>query len=171
MSIWNRLFGGGTVKPAPAHENPSAGDIADTAINNNVVSSDKDGMLALFAPVGAAGEAVTDVSAMRVSTVYACLTKIAGTVTQLPVHQYRLDENGDRSRLPSTPLWWFLNESPTDAWTAASWKEWIVRCVNLRGDQFTQILRRGSEVAGFLPLHPDQVNVRLINRRLRYDVA
>ena len=162
MSLWQRLFGRNP--PEAPYER-----IAPT-ISNNVVSSDRDGMLALFAPVGSAGEAVTDSSAMRVSTVYACLNIIAGTVTQLPIHQYRIDDAGDRVRIPNTPLWWLLNESPANAWTAASWKEWIVKCVYLRGDQFTQILRRGANVIGFQPLHPDQVNVRMIADRLRYDV-
>lgn len=141
--------------------------------NAVVTSSDYDGMMSIFAPVsGPSNEPVTDVTAMRVSTVYACLTKIAGTVTQLPVHQYRLDDKGDRQRTPPTPLWWFLNESPTDAWTAASWKEWIVRCMFLRGDQFTQILRRGATIVGFLPLHPDRVRVEADQKtgRLHYYV-
>lgn len=143
-------------------------------ISNAVVtSSDYDGMMSIFAPIsGPANEPVTDITAMRVSTVYACLTKIAGTVTQLPVHQYRLDDNGDRQKIPPSPLWWFLNESPTDAWTAASWKEWIVRCMFLRGDQFTQILRRGATIIGFMPLHPDRVQVSADQKtgRLHYYV-
>ena len=140
-----------------------------------VVSSDRDGMLSLFAPIlSSSGIPVNERTAMQVSTVYACMTKIAGAITQLPVHQYRVNQAGDRERMPPTPLWWMLNESPCDNWTASAWKEWIVRCVSLRGDQFTQIIRGATRAGGppvaLRPLHPDRVLVRLIDGRLRYEV-
>ncbi len=141
--------------------------------NLTATSANGQSMLDLFG-VGnqAMGPAVTDITAMQVGTVYACLEKLGGVVLQLPLHHYRLNADGDRERVkPTSPLWWLLNESPTDAWTAASWKEWIVRCVKLRGDQHTQILRnpRGDAI-GLLPLHPDAVRTRTVRRRLHYDV-
>lgn len=145
------------------------------APQNSALSS---GMVApsmadLFAPMpGAIGPAVTDQTAMQVGTVYACLEKLGGVVLQLPLHHYRMTEEGNREPVsPKSPIWWLLNESPAPAWTAASWKEWIVRCVKLRGDQHTQILRNlRGEVVGLRPLHPDMVQVRTVDRRLRYDV-
>ena len=91
---------------------------------------------------------------------------------QLPLHEYRLDPGGQRQAItPHSPMWWLLNESPHPAWTASTWKQWIVRCVKLRGDQHTQILRNlRGEAIGLLPLHPDCVHPRTIDRRLRYDV-
>ncbi len=120
----------------------------------------------------AIGPVVNDQTAMQVGTVYACLEKLGGVVLQLPLHHYRMAEGGAREPIePKSPVWWLLNESPAPAWTAASWKEWIVRCVKLRGDQHTQILRNlRGEVVGLRPLHPDAVQVRTIDRRLRYDV-
>lgn len=136
-----------------------------------VVSSDRQGMLDLFQPVTASsGFPVTERTAMQVATVFACLSKLSGAVTQLPIHQYRMDNLGERERMPATSLWWLLNESPADAWTSASWKEWIVRCVAFRGDQHTEILRKGPAVAGFKVHHPDYVQVRRVDGRLRYDV-
>jgi HK97 family phage portal protein len=147
------------------------------AINNLIAtSSDNDAMRALFAPLPASsGFAVTDYTSMLVSTIFACLSKISGAMTQLPVHQYRLGVEGDRERMAKTPLWWLLNESPDARWTAASWREWIVRCVHLRGDQHTLIIRRtgaaaGGEVIGLRPLHPDNVRVRSEGGRNIYDV-
>jgi HK97 family phage portal protein len=112
---------------------------------------------------------------MTVSTVYACLSKIAGAVLQLPMHQYRLDAQGDRERMAPTPLWWLLNEQPDDAWTAAAWKEWLVRCWGLRGDHVTEILRdgrasAGGAVKGLRPHHPDCVNMRRNGHRIAYDI-
>lgn len=143
--------------------------------NSAVVSTDLDGMRALFQPLPSpSGFAVTDRTAMRVSTVYACLTKLAGAVLQLPIEQYRLKPDGERDQATRSALWWLLNETPSAAWTAASWKEWIVRCVALRGDQHTEILRSraGSsfgEITGLKVHHPDYVNGRRLNGRLVYD--
>lgn len=144
-------------------------------ISNAVTISSSNGasMAELFAPAGQnVGPAVTDGSALQVGTVYACLEKLGGVVLQLPLHHYGLNADGDRERImPPQPIWWLLNESPSPAWTAASWKEWIVRCVKLRGDQHTQILRNArGEAIGLMPLHPDYVQVSTVNKRLRYAV-
>lgn len=155
-----------------------AGVPAQPAVSNAAyaVSSDAASMRELFAPISnPSGFAVTDSTALSVSTVYACMTKIAGAILQLPIHQYKLDARGDRERMETTPLWWLLNESPDDAWTSAAWKEWIVRSWGLRGDQVTEILRArsasaGGAIIGFRPHHPDCVNIRRVGRRLAYDV-
>jgi HK97 family phage portal protein len=116
------------------------------------------------------GPAVTDASALQVGAVYSCLTKLGGAVSQLPLHEYRDTPNGREPIAPHSSLWWLLNESPADAWTASAWKQWIVRCVKLRGDQHTEILRRrDGEVTGFKVHHPDNVQVRTVSGRLRYD--
>lgn len=119
---------------------------------------------------GTFGPTVTDSSALQVGTVYACLSKLGGAVSQLPLHEYR-HISGERKAIdPHSRLWWLLNESPAPAWTATAWKQWIVRCVKLRGDQHTQILRRGDgEVIGFKIHHPDNVQTRKVGDRLRYD--
>lgn len=124
--------------------------------------------IGLFGPGGGSfGPAVTDSSALQVGTVFACLSKLGGAVSQLPLHEYR--ERPERVQVtPATPLWWLLNEAPEPSWTASAWKQWIVRCVKLRGDQHTEILRRGADVVGFRVHHPDAVVAARVNGRLRY---
>lgn len=144
------------------------------------VSSDNEAMNALFNPItSASGFAVTDKTAMAVGTVYACLSKLAGAVLQLPVDHFRYDKTGDRQKVENKPLWWLLNEQPHAMWTSASWKDWIVRCVNLRGDQHTEIVRSsnntGGQIVGFIPHHPDLVAARAVadgrSYRVVYDVV
>lgn len=142
---------------------PAAGS-SDLAVRNAttiVTSGDVGAMRELFAPLSTpSGFPVTDHTAMCESTVYACLNVISGAIVQLPVHQYRGSTVGNREAMEPTPLWWMLNEQPCDAWTAASWKEWIVRCVGLRGDQVTQIVRgAGGLPIALRPHHPDLVNI------------
>lgn len=128
--------------------------------------------MGIFGPLGDSfGPPVTDSTALQVGTVYACLEKLGGATSQLPIHEYLVDAKGDRQRIsPNSPLWWLLNESPDARWTASAWKKWIVRCVKLRGDQHTQIVRQGARVVGLMPHHPDNVQVRTVSGRLRYDV-
>jgi len=115
------------------------------------------------------GPAVTDSSALLVGAVYSCLDKLSGAVSQLPLHEYREAPGGRQQITPHSALWWMLNESPAPAWTATSWKQWIVRCVKLRGDQHTEILRRGDgEPIGLRVHHPDRVVVKTVEGRLRY---
>lgn len=124
--------------------------------------------IGLFGPGnGSFGPAVTDSSALQVGTVFACLSKLGGAVSQLPLHEYR--ERPERVQVtPASPLWWLLNEAPEPSWTASAWKQWIVRCVKMRGDQHTEILRRGADVVGFRVHHPDAVVAARVNGRLRY---
>ena len=165
-------------RPGSAARMIEAGQL--TRISNaqvvSATSSDSDAMNALFQPIASAsGFAVTDKSAMLVSTVYACLSKLAGAVLQLPVRHYRYDQTGERERVNNAPLWWMLNEQPHALWTSASWKEWIVRCVALRGDQHTRILRSsnssGGTITSLQPLHPDLVMPRRVGQRLVYDTV
>lgn len=125
---------------------------------------------------GAGGSvAVTDATAMQVGVVYSCLSKLGGVVSQLPLHEYVV-KDGERMRdMPATPLWWMLNQSPDAEWTASAWKQWIVRCVKLRGDQHTEILRdkrpgAGGAPIGLRPHHPDCVKPRRVGHRIAYDV-
>jgi len=125
--------------------------------------------------IGGSETPVTDATAMQVGAVYSCLAKLGGAVSQLPLHEY-VKRGAERERpAVATPLWWLLNESPDDAWTASAWKQWIVRCVKLRGDQHTEILRDPRPSAagapiGLRPHHPDRVSPRRLGHRLVYDV-
>lgn len=155
---------------APLPEARFAPVVANQAQDLSGLSASELVRMGIFGDLSSySGIPVTDQSAMLVGTVYACLSKLAGAVSQLPVHQFRLGSDGERERMQPSPLWWMLNESPQDRWTAASWKEWIVRCVALRGDQHTEILRKGAGVAGLKVHHPDNVQPRVVDGRLRYD--
>lgn len=151
-------------------------EIVDAAVDipAGTLSAGEAARMGIFGPVGSYfGPAVTDSTAMQVGTVYACLDKLGGAVSQLPLHEYTFDADGERAKVtPPSALWWLLNESPANAWTASTWKRWIVRCVKLRGDQHTEIVRnRFGEVAGFKVHHPDRVQARTVSGRLRYDVV
>lgn len=88
----------------------------------------------------ASGMNVTPASAMRVAAVYACVNKIAGAISTLPLHIYKTD--GDiKARQPRDDLWYKLNEQPTEQFTAASYWEGVSASQLLRGDSFAWIRR------------------------------
>lgn len=169
MNFWDRLTAAySTLRGAAVPISNSAQDIP-----NGTLSASELVRMGIFGPVGDAfGPAVTDSTALQVGTVYSCLEKLGGATSQLPIHEYIIGQEGDRQRVtPNSTLWWLLNESPHDKWTASAWKKWIVRCIKLRGDQHTEILRnRRGEIVGLKPHHPDNVQTRTAGGRLRYDV-
>lgn len=149
---------------------PPAGDQSASGISNSTtLISSGDPKIIEFLGGGrsASGYAVTDTSAMKVSTVARCIFLIGGAIAGMPLPVYERNADG-RKRIES-PLWYLLNEQPHPQWTAASMWEWIIKCQALRGDGFAEILRNaGGITTGIRPLHPDRVRVEVANERLRY---
>ncbi len=87
------------------------------------------------------GIPVTPESAMRVSAVYACVEKLSGGVSTLPINIYKTD-GMDRKLLPKDMIWYLLNEEPAEQYTAASSWEKVVIDNSLRGDSFALIRRK-----------------------------
>ena len=110
----------------------------------------------------AAGVHVTEQSAMAVSSVYAAVALLGGTVAGMPFHVYKRKSDGAQGRdRYDTDLWWMFNESPHDGWTAAAAWAWAMQSVLLRGDGFWQIHRASpytNTIIGFEPLLPSLVD-------------
>jgi HK97 family phage portal protein len=104
----------------------------------------------------ASGEPVTIESALRLSTVWACVRLLADSVSTLPLHVYRGD---DRDPIPTPPL---LIRPSADHPELADWLWAIMASLLLRGNAWGLITdRRG---AGLLAsqvdlVHPDRVAI------------
>jgi HK97 family phage portal protein len=119
--------------------------------------------------VNQAGVTVTATSAMRVAAVYACVGKIAGAISTLPLNIY--ETNGDTlEKMPKDALWYLLNEQPSQQFTAASHWEGVSVAQLLRGDGYTWIRRNmAGNVKELLPLpHASVSPVRMIGGEVRY---
>lgn len=110
---------------------------------------------------GAAGITVTPVSAMRVAAVFACVQKIAGAISTLPLEVFKTD--GDTPvKQPRDDLWYKLNEQPSPQYTAASHWEGVSVNQLLRGDGFTWVRRNvNNTIREFLPLPWSSVHPQL----------
>ena len=93
--------------------------------------------------VGSSGVAVTEATAMRVSTVYACVRVLSTTFASLPVHLYRVD--GDkREKATDHPLYSLLHSMPNDEMTAYTVKQMMMSFINLRGTSYNEFTRDGA---------------------------
>ncbi|MBS0427598.1 MAG: phage portal protein [Proteobacteria bacterium] len=145
----------------------------DVTDSTEVIKSSDPRVLDLFG-VGpaAAGVAVTPETAMRVSTVFACVRIISTAIASLPIHIYRRTPKG-RERVEDSALWYLLNEQPAARFTGASHWEAVGASTQLRGDAFTFIGRRRSgAIAELVPLPWSAVRVERVQTdtddRLKY---
>jgi HK97 family phage portal protein len=105
----------------------------------------------------AAGVAVTPETALRVSTVYACVSLLAGAIATLPLEVYERDTELDsRKKAIGHDYWWMLNEQANDAWAAMTAFEYFVSSKFFYGDSFAIIQRPHaftSRATGWVPVH------------------
>lgn len=166
-------------------DNESAGprqrvepSISNTWGGDPVQSSDRVRMFEIFGdPATPAGAVVNDLTAMRVSTVYACVSLIAGCIGQLPLHIY---ERKDDARVRAEhDYWWLLNERPCDGWTSQGFWEFMGIQMLLRGDGIAYMPRnRAGRVTGLIPYPRSRVQIERVltgdpraPKRLRYFFA
>lgn len=99
-------------------------------------------------------------TAFTVSAIYACVNLYAGAIASLVKHIYRVQQDGERDRSLTDPLWWVLNEEMTPRWSAANGWEFLIQSMLLHGDGFARIVRdRQSMPVGLKPMHPTSVEV------------
>lgn len=145
-------------------------NISNQSEQAKVASSDIANLADLFGVMPSmAGPSVTPKTSMKVSIVFACVRLIAGAISQMPVHIFEREQNGDKNRIPNHPLANLFNLQPTFAWSAATFWEFIVSSVLLHGDGFAVLLRnRLGEVEEILPISPVGVVVENRDGRLVY---
>jgi HK97 family phage portal protein len=149
--------GGGPVQSSgQAAVEPTMHSISNEA---QVYSSSDPRLVELFGGGStSAGPHVSATSAQRVATVYACVTRIAGGISTMPIRIYERiwDDKArryTRREVDSASLWWLLNERPTAAFSAASHWELCAQAFLLRGSGYSGLIRKNSgdigEIAPF----------------------
>lgn len=119
-----------------------------------------------------AGIPVTADTALKLSTVWACVGLISETVASLPLVVYRMVGEDVKQRAFNNPIYSVVHDRPNGWQTAAEFREMMTGHVLLRGNAYAQIVpgERGA-VDQLIPIHPDLVTVeKLKNNRLRYQV-
>ena len=118
----------------------------------------------------ASGGDLTADTAMRASTVFACVRVLAETVGSLPLPLYEDLGEGGRRRAKEQGLYSVLHDRPNEWQTSQEWREMLTGHVALRGNGYCYIKSgpRGF-VDQLIPMHPDRVKPELLpTNRMRY---
>lgn len=127
-----------------------------------------------FQPVGfgSGGMHVDANSAMRLSAVYACVRVLAESMAVLSIRLYRPKAGGGRALVTDHWLNRLLAKQPNRFQTPFEWREMLQGHLVLRGNAFCQIIEDGrGGIAELMPLHPDRVQIELLDNgsyRYRY---
>lgn len=105
------------------------------------------------------GAHVTSDTAMRVATVYACVSKISKTMATMPLILYREDKTkGVKTRDLMHPLYKMLYCRPNRMQTSFDWVFMMHSHLMLRGNAYSYIQPGPAQgIQQLIPLHPDRV--------------
>lgn len=112
-----------------------------------------------FANNSFAGPVVTPETAMKVSTVYACVSLCAGAIASISTVVYEKTATG-RKKSENHPYQWLLNQQANENITASTMWKHLTSSLMLEGDGFAEILRpslNSDKIKGFKLLHPRRV--------------
>jgi HK97 family phage portal protein len=116
------------------------------------------------------GENINAGSAMRVSSVWACVNLIAGTISTLPVSVTRETADGVPEEVPGHWLNRILQVSPNYDQTPIDYLDFMASSLELEGDAISLKVRGSSgQVIGLDPLIASSVSRRrLVNGKIEY---
>lgn len=108
-----------------------------------------------------AGVSVTPDSAMRLSTVSACVRLISENIASLPLHVYRNDGERKRVKVTDLPQYRLLHDEPNPMMTSFVLREVMVNHVLVWGNAYAIIVRdRAANPVAILPVNPDSVRIK-----------
>ncbi|AFO91929.1 phage portal protein [Phaeobacter inhibens] len=110
--------------------------------------------------VGAAGEHVSAHSSLGHSAVWGCANLISGTLSSLPFEVVRQTEDGIAEVASTHPLHQVIYESPNYDQTALDFWDFMNLSLELWGNAYASVKRRGDKVVALYPVNPDLMSVR-----------
>lgn len=136
MSYWTQMF-------------------ADTGTPTGMQSGIWDGW---GAAATSAGVAVGPDSALKLSTVYACVRLLSETIASLPLVVYQLQADGGRREATNHPLYDLLHDRPNNLQTSIEMRQMMTSHALLRGNAYA-LIKPGPRgpVDQLEPIHPDIV--------------
>jgi phage portal protein BeeE len=118
--------------------------------------------------MSAAGEPVSEQTALALSATWACVSLLAGTIASLPLMVYRTGADGSRTEAKDHPLYRLLHDSPNYDQTAYDFWEFGAAALELRGNMCARIERSGARIIALTPIGTCVHVYRSSNRQLRY---
>lgn len=137
---------------------PTIQAAGENSVTTNLTASQLAEVLGLSATTYA-GVPVTAETAMRVTTVYACIALLAGAIASLPLGVFEREKNARKKA--DHEYWWLFNEQANEDMTSAVAWEYLYSSKFLYGDGFAELLRPSrvsTRVIGWKPHHPLRVD-------------
>lgn len=107
-----------------------------------------------------AGKSVTERSAMQMTAVYSCVRILAEAVAGLPLHFYKYNNDGSKSKAIDSNLYHLLHDEPNPEMSSFVFRETLMTHLLLWGNAYAQIIRNGKgEVIALYPLMPNKMSV------------
>lgn len=119
----------------------------------------------------AAGVTVTPVTALGVSTVFACINRIAGSLSSVPLELYISDGKNTKKAI-NHPVYRLVHDQPNEDMSSVDLRWCLQPQLSLRNNSYCVIVRNGlNEIVKLLPVGAsDQVMLRRTNGSLFYDI-
>lgn len=106
------------------------------------------------------GVKVTQQVALQNDTVWACVRKIADSVSTLPLGFYERTRDGGREVAASHPLYDLLHNQPNKYMSAISFWQAMIASMLLWGNAYARIERIGRRISSIEFLDPSRIDVR-----------
>ena len=107
-----------------------------------------------------AGKAVNERSAMQMTAVYSCVRILAEAVAGLPLHFYKYNPDGSKSKALDSNLYHLLHDEPNPEMSSFVFRETLMTHLLLWGNAYAQIIRNGKgEIIALYPLMPNKMTV------------
>jgi HK97 family phage portal protein len=112
--------------------------------------------------LSSSGVKVTPITALGVSTVYACVNVISKAISSLPLCIYEHSENGDKVKAYNHPLYNVLTLNPSKNMTTSEVMGAIVSNLILRGNSYSLLGRDGlGNVRQMMPIEPSDMSLQI----------
>lgn len=105
----------------------------------------------------ASGVSVTPELAMKVTTVYACVSHLADSIAMLPLVLYQEGDRNSREPARRNPLYSVIKHRPNRWQTPFEWRRMMAGHLLLRGNAYSRIVSEVRGVDELIPMHPDRV--------------
>lgn len=137
-------------------------------VNSDLQGRDFNGISFLNLNQGVGNIPVTESTALRLSTVWACVRIKANQIGTVPFNFYKRDTKGD-SLVASQIAAQLVMKRPNQYMTAFDFKFAMMAAKMLHGNGYANIVRDGNKMpVELIPLHPSRVEPKIENNRLVY---
>lgn len=160
MGFWRNLLGlhTGTALTAAVPVRSGGPMAAFTVSEQSANTPDEIAEMLRTGNVSASGQGVTDRTALKVATVFACLRIRTGAVANTPIGIKRRVDDRTRQDATDHPAWTLFSRRPNKWQTPSQFKRMMEGHLLLRGQAYALISRGvGGRLLALTPLHPDRV--------------